>query len=80
VAKPNTPAPQLDVPLVGQTTTWKLADRDPQNFTLIVFYRGLHYSFFLQPDHIAETAYWLTQQPASAWAFEVEARPFAEKW
>ncbi len=37
-------------------------------------------SFFLAPDDVAETAYWLTQQPRSAWSFEVEARPFAEKW
>ena len=36
--------------------------------------------FFLKPDDIAETAFWLTQQKRSAWSFEVEARPFAEKW
>jgi NAD(P)-dependent dehydrogenase (short-subunit alcohol dehydrogenase family) len=37
-------------------------------------------NFFLKPDDIAETAYWLTKQPRSAWSFEVEARPFGEKW
>lgn len=37
-------------------------------------------SFFVQPDAVAATVYWLSQQPASAWAFEVEARPFAEVW
>lgn len=37
-------------------------------------------SFFVQPDDVAATAWWLTQQPPSAWAFEVEARPFGEKW
>jgi NAD(P)-dependent dehydrogenase (short-subunit alcohol dehydrogenase family) len=36
--------------------------------------------FFIQPDAIAETAYRLTTQPASAWSFEVEARPFGEVW
>jgi NADP-dependent 3-hydroxy acid dehydrogenase YdfG len=36
--------------------------------------------FFLNPADIAETAWWLTQQPRSAWSFEVEARPFGEKW
>ncbi|AGY92042.1 hypothetical protein SPICUR_05335 [Spiribacter curvatus] len=36
--------------------------------------------FFLDPNDIAETAYWLTQQPRSAWSFEVEARPFGEDW
>ena len=37
-------------------------------------------SFFVAPDDVAATALWLVQQPASAWSFEVEARPFAEKW
>jgi NAD(P)-dependent dehydrogenase (short-subunit alcohol dehydrogenase family) len=36
--------------------------------------------FFVSPEHVAETAYWLVQQPKSAWSFEVEARPFGEKW
>ena len=36
--------------------------------------------FFLQPEDIANTAFFLTQQPKSAWAFEVEARPFGETW
>ncbi|MGH8283758.1 MAG: SDR family NAD(P)-dependent oxidoreductase [Gammaproteobacteria bacterium] len=37
-------------------------------------------SFFVKPDDIAATVYWLTQQPRSAWSFEVEARPFGEVW
>jgi NAD(P)-dependent dehydrogenase (short-subunit alcohol dehydrogenase family) len=37
-------------------------------------------SFYVQPDAVAATVYWLSQQPPSAWAFEVEARPFAETW
>jgi NAD(P)-dependent dehydrogenase (short-subunit alcohol dehydrogenase family) len=36
--------------------------------------------FFVRPEHVADTAFWLTQQPNSAWSFEVEARPFGEKW
>ncbi len=36
--------------------------------------------FFLDPKDIAETAWWLAHQPRSAWSFEVEARPFGEKW
>ena len=36
--------------------------------------------FFVAPDDAAETAYHLTQQPRSAWSFEVEARPFKEVW
>ena len=37
-------------------------------------------SFFVQPEGVAATAWWLSQQPRSAWSFEVEARPFGEKW
>jgi NAD(P)-dependent dehydrogenase (short-subunit alcohol dehydrogenase family) len=37
-------------------------------------------SFFLKPDDIAETVYFLTQQKKSAWTFELEVRPFAENW
>jgi NAD(P)-dependent dehydrogenase (short-subunit alcohol dehydrogenase family) len=36
--------------------------------------------FFVKPDDVAATAAWLTAQPRSAWAFEVEARPFGETW
>lgn len=37
-------------------------------------------ALFLQPDHIAETVYHVTQQPPSAWTFEVDLRPAAENW
>jgi len=37
-------------------------------------------SFFVKSEDVAETVYWLTQQPRSAWSFEVEARPFGEVW
>jgi NAD(P)-dependent dehydrogenase (short-subunit alcohol dehydrogenase family) len=37
-------------------------------------------TFFIKPDDVADTAFWLTRQPASAWSFEVEARPFGESW
>ncbi len=37
-------------------------------------------SFFVKPDDVAATVHWLAQQPRSAWAFEVEARPFGESW
>ena len=37
-------------------------------------------SYFVSPNDVAATAEWLTQQPSSAWSFEVEARPFGEKW
>lgn len=36
--------------------------------------------FFVKPEDVASTAFWLTQQPRSAWSFEVEARPFGEAW
>ncbi len=37
-------------------------------------------SFFLAPADIAETVFFLTQQKPSAWTFELEVRPFGEKW
>jgi NAD(P)-dependent dehydrogenase (short-subunit alcohol dehydrogenase family) len=42
--------------------------------------KGKPDSFFIKPDDVADTAFWLTRQPASAWSFEVEARPFGESW
>jgi NAD(P)-dependent dehydrogenase (short-subunit alcohol dehydrogenase family) len=37
-------------------------------------------TFFVKPDDVADTVWWLTRQPRSAWSFEVEARPFGESW
>jgi peroxiredoxin len=39
--KPGQAAPDLTVELVGGGT-WRLADREPETFTMIAFYRGLH--------------------------------------
>jgi NAD(P)-dependent dehydrogenase (short-subunit alcohol dehydrogenase family) len=36
--------------------------------------------FFVKPDDVAHTVHDLATQPKSAWSFEVEARPFGEKW
>lgn len=36
--------------------------------------------FFLKPEAIAETVYHLAHQDRSAWSFEVDVRPFGEKW
>ncbi len=36
--------------------------------------------FFIQSDDIAESVFFLTQQPQSAWTFEIDLRPFMEKW
>ena len=35
---------------------------------------------FVDPAGVAEIAFQLCEQPRRAWSFEVEARPFAEKW
>lgn len=35
------PAPQLEVQTLGGQT-WRLADSQPENYTLLAFYRGLH--------------------------------------
>jgi len=34
----------------------------------------------MNPDHIADSVYFLTQQQKSAWTFELDLRPFREKW
>jgi len=39
--KPRQPLPELSVPTVGGAN-WTLGEQKPQNFTLVVFYRGLH--------------------------------------
>jgi NAD(P)-dependent dehydrogenase (short-subunit alcohol dehydrogenase family) len=36
--------------------------------------------FFAQPTAIAETVWHLAHQDRSAWSFEVDLRPFGEKW
>ena len=36
--------------------------------------------FFLKADAIAETVYHVATQDRSAWSFEVDVRPFGEKW
>ena len=36
--------------------------------------------FFINPQDVAESAFWLSRQPRSAWSFAIEARPFGEKW
>lgn len=36
--------------------------------------------FFIKPDDVADMAVMLTRQKRSAWSFELEARPFGEKW
>ena len=39
--KPRKPVPSLEFPTVGGGR-WSLAELKPQNFTMVVFYRGLH--------------------------------------
>jgi len=36
--------------------------------------------FFCKPDGIAEIALMLVCQNPSAWTFELDVRPFGEKW
>ena len=39
--KPRTKVPNLTLNLVNDTT-WKLNEQDPENFTMVLFYRGKH--------------------------------------
>jgi NAD(P)-dependent dehydrogenase (short-subunit alcohol dehydrogenase family) len=36
--------------------------------------------FFLSPDGIAQSVFQLTRQPQSAWSFEIDLRPYGERW
>jgi len=36
--------------------------------------------FFLSAEQIAEAVYYLATQPERAWSFEIELRPYGEKW
>ena len=36
--------------------------------------------FFAKPDDIAESVFFLARQPKSAWTFELDLRPFGERW
>ena len=36
--------------------------------------------FFLKPDRIAEAVHFLAHQDRSAWTFELDLRPFGERW
>ena len=36
--------------------------------------------YFINSADIAESVFFLTQQPSSAWTFELDLRPFGEKW
>jgi hypothetical protein len=40
VLKPRQPVPALEVDTLDGA--WSLADHNPENFTMVVFYRGLH--------------------------------------
>jgi NAD(P)-dependent dehydrogenase (short-subunit alcohol dehydrogenase family) len=35
---------------------------------------------FMKPDDIAQSVVHLIEQPRSAWTFEMDLRPFGEKW
>ena len=41
---PRKPVPDFTVPLLNGGT-WTLSEQTPENFSLIIFYRGLHCAF-----------------------------------
>lgn len=44
------------------------------------FAKGMADDSFLNPDEIADTVWFLTQQPKSTWTFELDIRPHCESW
>ncbi len=37
-------------------------------------------NFFVKPNDVANSVFWLVQQAPSTWSFELEVRPFGEVW
>ena len=48
--------------------------------TTRAFFKDKPDAFFLRPDAIADTFFYLAGQERSAWTFEVDLRPFGENW
>ncbi len=44
------------------------------------FFKDKPDDFFLNPDRIAETVLHVAEQDRSAWTFELDLRPFGERW
>ncbi len=44
------------------------------------FFKDKSDDFFLKAEAIADTVFHLVQQDRSAWTFELDVRPFGEKW
>jgi NAD(P)-dependent dehydrogenase (short-subunit alcohol dehydrogenase family) len=44
------------------------------------FFKDKPDTFFLRPDAIADTFFYVAGQDRSAWTFEVDLRPFGENW
>jgi NAD(P)-dependent dehydrogenase (short-subunit alcohol dehydrogenase family) len=37
-------------------------------------------TFFIEPDDVAEAVHFLAHQPRQGWTFEMDLRPFGERW
>ena len=55
-------------------------DERPSWLTPPPDWQGEREDFFSHPDEIAEEVYHTAHQGRSTWSFDVEIRPFAEKW
>ncbi len=49
-------------------------------WTRVPFHPDKSEDFFSHPDEIAEEVYQVVHQGRSVWSFDVELRPFGEKW
>ena len=81
---PRQPVPVLEVDTVDHGP-WRLADQRPQNFTMVVFYRGLHCpicgSYIRQLDGLQEDFDALGVSPiAISSDSEERARQAKERW
>ncbi len=59
----------------GMIDTVFTRERFPDRYETLKAQEGL-----LNPDHIAENYWFLHAQPRDAWTFEMDLRPYMEKW
>ena len=58
----------------GAIDTAFIRDNFPERYAL------KHEAGILAPEHIADTYWYLHQQPRDAWTFELDLRPWSERW
>ena len=70
----NVPCSILDETARKYFKIWEMATTFPERYAL------KDQDGILNPDHIAENYWHLHNQPRDAWTFELDLRPYMERW